>query len=201
MSHSSTSKSNGKPSKPDKPRPDFPLFPHATRRWAKKIRGKLHYFGPWSDPEGALNKYLDQKDDLHAGRTPRVQGEGLTVRDLLNRFLTSKRLQVDAKELSPQSFADYYQICERIKNAFGLTRLVSDLASEDFDQFKAQIARTSGPVTVGNEVQRARVVFIWAFHQGLIDRPIRYGINFKRPPKKVLRLARAAKGPRTRPWA
>ena len=40
--------------KPSKPHPDFPLFPHATRRWAKKVNKQCHYFGVWSDPRAAL---------------------------------------------------------------------------------------------------------------------------------------------------
>src|SRR5215831_11150755 len=59
------------PADPGKPYPEFPLTAHPAGYWCKKIRGKIHYFGPWDDPDGALAKYPEQKDALHAGRTPR----------------------------------------------------------------------------------------------------------------------------------
>jgi hypothetical protein len=80
--------------KPKKPRPHFPLFTHRRGYCAKKIRGKLHYFGKVADdPKGdaALYSWLGQKDDLLAGRTPRRTPDGLTIHTLCNHFLTAKQ--------------------------------------------------------------------------------------------------------------
>lgn len=84
--------------KPAKPYPDYPLFAHAAGVWPKKIRGKLYYFGPWDDPDGALTKYLEQKDALHAGRKPRPDSEGLTVKALANDFLNHKKARLETGE-------------------------------------------------------------------------------------------------------
>jgi integrase len=186
--------------RPDKPYPEFPLFAHDTRRWAKKIRGKLHYFGPWNDPDAALKKYTEQRDDLHAGRTPRVQGEGFTVEDLLDRFYHTKKLLCEAGELSPRTLADYHATGQRIQEAFGRTRLVEDLGADDFEKLRVKLAKGKkrgwGAVSIGNEIRRVRVVFKYASDADLIEHPIRYGPGFKPPSKKVLRQARQAKGPR-----
>ena len=183
-------------SKPRKPYSDFPLFPHAAGVWAKKIRGKLHYFGPWSDPDAALQKYVDQRDDLRAGRIPRVANDGLLVRDLLDRFLSSKQALVNSGEILPRTFKEYHHTCKRIGDAFGLTRLVDDLAADDFDKLRAEMVKHWGPVRLANEIQRVRMVFKYAYEASLIDQPVRYGPNFKKPSNKVLRKERAKRGRR-----
>src|SRR5687768_12285634 len=107
------------PDRPKKPYPDFPLTPHASGAWQKKIRGKTCYFGKWARRvngklervpgdgwKEALELYKVQADDLHAGRTPRVTGDGLIVADLCNRFLTAKLRKVEAGELTSRMFGE-----------------------------------------------------------------------------------------------
>ncbi len=79
---------------PSKPYPDFPLTAHPNGQWCKKIRGKIHYFGPWDDWEGSLAEYQEERDDLYAGRKPRKKTDGVTLEDVLNRFLYSKKVFV-----------------------------------------------------------------------------------------------------------
>jgi integrase len=182
--------------KPRKPRPDFPLFPHATGRWAKKIRGKMHYFGPWADPDGALARYLDQRDDLHAGRPAHTTRGELTIRDLVNRFLSSKRDRVDTGELKAKSFVTYHGSALVVADFFGKTRPLSTLGPSDFEAFKRFLAKGRGPVALGNEVRRTRTIFKYAYDADLIDAPVRFGPAFTAPGKRVLRAARHAAGPR-----
>lgn len=64
-------RSKARDKRPRKPYPDFPMFPHRNGCWAKKIRGRFVFFGPWADAEGALQRYLAQRDELHAAAAPR----------------------------------------------------------------------------------------------------------------------------------
>ncbi|HUY93021.1 MAG TPA: hypothetical protein VMV10_30105 [Pirellulales bacterium] len=179
------------------PYPDFPLFGHNGTRWAKVIRGKRHYFGKVADGwQAALEKYEREREDLYAGRTPRVQADGLTVAALANAFLTSKRHLVDTGELSPHSFVDYYATCKLLIEHFGAGRLVIDLAADDFEKLRRAMAKTRGPVTLGNEITRVRVAFKYAYDAELIERPIRFGPTFRKPTKTTLRRERQKKGPR-----
>jgi integrase len=177
------------PARPAKPYEDFPLFPHATKRWAKKIRGKMHYFGPWDNPQAALDLYLAQKDALHAGRKPREDGDqGKTVKDLANAFWNAKNALLRSEEISPRTFADVGRITDLIVAQFGKSRLLSDLGPDDFSDLRNSMAKRLGPVTLRNEIQRVRSVFKFAFDAGLVEAPVRFGPGFKRPSLKTVRL-------------
>jgi integrase len=182
--------------KPAKPRPDFPLFPHATGRWAKKIRGQLHYFGPWADPDVALAKYLAEKDALIAGRKPRSKEDtdALTVFVLGNKFLNAKKALVESGELSERTWAEYREVCRLIVKVFGKFRRVEDIDADDFARLRKIMAKRWGPYRLGKFIQCIRSVFNYG--GALMKIRIDFGPDFKRPSKKTMRLHRAAQGSR-----
>jgi integrase len=187
---------HAKPAKPAKPYPEFPLYAHAAGVWAKKIRGKLHYFGPWADPAAALARYEEQKDALHAGRKPREAPDGITVKELVNRFLNQKQTLVEVGELSPRTWTGYREACDELVAAFGKARLVADLDADDFAGLRNTLGNKWGPHRLGTTIQCVRCVFKFAFEAGAILTPMRFGPGFKRPSKKTLRINRAKQGPK-----
>lgn len=182
------------PAKPSKPYPEFPLYAHATRRWAKRIRGEIRYFGPWDDPDAALSNYLKQKDALHAGRKPRPEAEALTVKDAANDFLNAKTALLEVGELSPHTWDNYKRATDELVAHIGKTRLVADLDPQDFAALRNKLAKKWGPHRLAVTIQHIRSVFKHAFDAGLTPTPIRFGPGFKRPTKKTFRLHRAEQG-------
>ena len=74
----------------------------------------------------------------------------------------------------------------------GRDRPVDNLAGDDFEKLRATLAKTRGPVVLGNEVQRVRTILKYAFDESLIERPVRFGSTFKKPSRKKYRAARHA---------
>lgn len=122
--------------------------------------------------------------------------DGLTVADLCNRFLTTKLRKKESAELTQQTFADYKIITDLIVATFGGERLVDDLAADDFAHLRLVMAKRWGPERLGNSIVRVRSVFKHGIENGLIEKAVRYGSEFKKPGEAALRMNKAASGER-----
>jgi len=76
---------------------DCALFLHENGQWAKKVKGKAHYFG--SDKDVAINRWVDEQDYLLAGRTPPKQDGNPTIAKLANVIIANKRGKVKAEAI------------------------------------------------------------------------------------------------------
>ncbi len=199
MKDKSTAKpASGKPKKNgwEKPYRDFPLSYHPpSGRLYKKIKGHRYYFGKSTDWQSALDKFQRERDDLYAGRKPRpATPDALTVEDLCNHFMESKENKLNGGELSQRTYDDYLRVGHLVIDQFGKRRAVEDLRPDDWAAFRVKLAKTRSPVSLGNQLNRIRVVFNHAIRNDLIAGRIRYGSSFDRPSKKTLRLERAKNG-------
>ncbi|HQL74650.1 MAG TPA: tyrosine-type recombinase/integrase, partial [Phycisphaerae bacterium] len=194
--------------KPDKPYPDFPLYAHAAGVWAKRIRGREHYFGPWSDPDAALRRYLDQRDYLHAGAPPPA-ADGVSLDELVNRFLEHVLARVERSEVSRHQFNCYRRDGKLLLETLGRTRPAASLTPADWRRYRTVVAtrfdaddredgeKLRSPSTVCGMVIRVRTMFRWAHQTArLLERAMDYGGEFSRPSAAAVRISLARRGPK-----
>ena len=183
-----------KKDKPPKPYPEFPLFPHDTKRWAKKIKGRLHYFGPWDNWKAALERFQYENDYLQQGKTPPPQNiEALTVGDLVNGFLDSRKAKVASGEMAERTWYDYKRTGAFLVASLGRYVTVESLTPKDFEKLRESLSKSLGLVALGNEIGRCRVFFNYAFKNSEIERPVRFGESFSKPSRKSLKKERQSK--------
>lgn len=180
------------PQKPKKPRPDFPLFAHSVGQWAKKIKGKMYYFGVWADPDAALKKYVEQKDALQAGLPVDRPGD-LKIVDLADSFLDFKSGIVSTGELSNRTFVGYRRTCQNVVDILGKSKTVEAMRAEDFQKLRERLANGRGLVALKNQMIHARMMFRHATDAGLTKVAIPYEKWLSIPSRKNLRKERSSK--------
>ena len=68
------------------------------------------------------------------------------------------------------------------------------LVADDFQAATRHLRSNGGPFALSNEIGRIRGVFKFGYESGLIDKPVRFGPEFRKPSAKVLRQNRARLG-------
>jgi integrase len=176
--------------KPAKPYPDFPLFPHASGKWAKKVSGKIIYFGRWDNPAGALAEY----ERFAGARIDTVSQAAMCLADACNLFLTSKEEDKDQGKLSSRTYEDYKSMCKRLLAFLGRERDMAELQPEDFAAYRRTREEKCNLVSVGNEITRVRTLFKWLYDSRLLAKPMHFGPDFRQPQAKAVRRHRRMKG-------
>jgi integrase len=176
--------------KPEKPYPGFPLFPHGSGKWGKKINGRTRYFGRWDDPDGALREYM-------AATAPiKTSSQSLSLADGLNLFLASQKTKVNRKEMSNRSFLEYCSTARHVLRFFPRDRSIDSLGPTAFAEYRAYRESTRNVVSMGNEIQRVRTMIGWLVkskHVGSID----FGPDFRKPTALQVRRHRRDVGAKT----
>lgn len=195
------------------------LYYHkGSGQWAKRIHGRTWYFG--TEEKAALARYTDEKDALYAGRNPRAAArqaasDGLTTKELCDRFIAAKESDLVAGDLTAQrTVDDYVTACQLVVAEFGPNRYVGDLGPDDFRLFRTNLTsglsqrrrrqRYSikskerkgeiGRVTLWNYVTRIKVIFNYAAAEEWIPKAVNFGKGFKRPGSKAVRIEKSLKG-------
>jgi integrase len=177
------------------PKTKFPLTLHRTGQYCKKILGRIVYFGKNAD--AALQRYLDERDYLYAGRTPPSNGQ-TTLGVALDEFLSAKFLAKEAGEIGQRSYNEYEQTCKRIAK-LGTLRPLTSFDETDTQRLRKQLSKGKrgplGPTTLRNELNRARMVFLY-INDYLATKKIPYRKELRPPSRRQFRELDNLRGPR-----
>lgn len=174
-------------------KPTDKLFLHDSGQWAKKVRGKLLYFG--RDEREANTKWLAEKPYHLAGRQPPSRDGSASIVELGNRFADEQEKQIAAGEIGER----HAVLCEgsirRLIGIVGQECRPHTLSPLEWSDVKAKLfepVKRTKPVrgktygrtikrraneTVAGDVRRIRLFLTWCFENELSP-PMRWGKNF-----------------------
>lgn len=175
--------------RPTQPYGIYKLRYHANGQIYKKHKGKLHYLGPWDQPEQAEIKF---------GRILRSKAEGVQVvesndlilAELCTLFYDFKEREVLRGSLSSEQLKEYKRLCQLTVDTIGREVLVTDLGPQHFAKLRAALDRKQhSPTTLLKKIVQIRAIFQWAMRNELTSgRFIAFGDEFQVPTNREIRL-------------
>ena len=182
-----------KANKPSKPRRDFPLFAHASGQWAKKVRGKLYYFGAWDDPRAAEDKWHRDREALQDGRNPDESNHGDSLSWLINVFLDEKAADQERGLLSKDTLNDYIRVAKHLVEFFGKSRRLESITPHDFRRYKNSLPASWAANTTNNHLRYTRAICKYANDIEATPHALNYSRSLALVPRKVIRKEQAKK--------
>jgi integrase len=190
--------------KPQKPRPDFPLFAHNNGQWAKKVKGKMYFFGSWKDdPKGdaAVKELAERLPGVLAGtdhfRHLATTKGGMTVGELMGRYIAQRRIDLGAGTLSGNTFGYYCTELEWFVEWAKTGTPVASLRPEHFAGYVTHLIETRKCKSHARKrvVATIKTMFRWGAGNGLCPLP-NFGTSFKAPSttKEALRKEKVRAG-------
>jgi len=148
----------------------FPLTLHPTGQWCKKIHGKLHYFG--KNKREALEEYLQQAADLHAGRplSNRVISGGLTVKELANHYLAYQAQRAENGEISLPHFQDSRRVLKAFAAKMGPRLPVEALNANHLASYRSAVVKKHAPNSANRFLAIVKAMFNYGMEAELIER-------------------------------
>lgn len=180
-----------------KPYPTYPLTPRGDGRFTKRIIGNLHTFGRSGDWRQALDEYLTVARQLHAGHkvsAPRAQlAHGVTLRQLIGRYLDARKADMNDGHLHPRTWADYRNILLAFGRFTGPALPATELSTEHVDRWAAHLRH----MKTGPRRFNAARAHLFAFLRHCFAAPwlvsFPLGVGFKRAPKGKIRAVRKSR--------
>lgn len=177
-----------KTKRPTKPYGKYKLRAHANGSWCKKLKGKLHYLGPWDCPEDAEKRW-ERILRADSEQVDIVEPDDLAVADLCTLFYRFKEREVDRGSISDGQCREYKRLCQLIVDSIGADVLVSDLSPGHFGRLRQALDRKGYvPTTMSKKIIQLRAVFQWAMRNGHTDGKILiFGDELQVPTRRELR--------------
>ena len=174
--------------RPKKPK-GSPLTASGNGQWAARVDGRMINLGPWSDHEGAKQRYYEM---MAAGESVPAEPSGrMTVRRLSNEWLDSQNKKLEKKRLSQRSFDDNLRAGKRLVRVFGPNRELDSLKPKDWAKLRKDIEDRHESL---HSIRREMVLCKAAANYGVANRMILapfFGTEFTPPSDSEIAKDRA----------